>query len=93
MDEYDGEIEMLDDAYEAAIAGVEYTEEGEPQIVYNGEVLVQLHTAFGFSEGEAYAEIDSWRGGPIRVLWPVNLVVRPDKPNLTLVPGNKKDLH
>ena len=92
MDDYDGEIEMLDDAFQEAIAGVEYTEDGDPEIVYNGEVLMQLHVAFGFSESEAYEEIDSWRGGPIRVLWPVNLVVRPERPNLTLIPG-KKDLH
>ena len=92
MDEYDGELLMLDDSFAEAIAGVEYNEEGEPLIKYHGPMLVELHMAFGFGEQEAYEEIDSWRGSEIGVIWPVNVVVRPDRPKLQLV-KNKKDLH
>lgn len=94
MDEegYQGEIVMLDDAFAEAIVGVQYTEEGDPEVTYNGPLLVELHMAFGFQEQEAYDEIDSWRGSEINVLWPVNLVVKPDRPDLRVIPG-KKDLH
>jgi hypothetical protein len=94
MDEesYSGEIVMLDDAFAEAIVGVQYTEDGNPEITYNGPLLLELHMSFGFSEQEAYDEIDDWRGSEINVLWPVNLVVKPDRPNLTVVPNNK-DLH
>ena len=83
---------MLDDSFSEAIAGVEYDEEGNPLIKYDGPTLIQLHMAFGFGEKEAYEEIDSWRGSDIGVIWPVNIVVRPERPHLTLV-KNKKDLH
>ena len=56
MDEYDGELMMLDDSFSEAIAGVEYDEEGNPLIKYDGPTLVQLHMAFGFGEKEAYEE-------------------------------------
>lgn len=84
--EYDGEITMLDEAFTAAVAGCRYNAEGAPIAVYHGPVLVELHVAFGFTEEEAYNEIDSWRlDGDIDVLWPVNVVTRPAKPDLKLV--------
>ena len=91
MDET-GELEMLEDAFTEAIEGVTYTEAGDPQIVYSGPMLMELHMVFGFSESEAYEEIDAFRGSSINVMWPCNIEVKPDRPPLTLIRG-KKDLH
>ena len=92
MDEDTGEIEMLEDSYTEAIEGITYTEEGDPQIVYSGPMLMELYMAFGASEPEAYEEIDALRGSRINVMWPCNIEVKPDRPPLTLIRG-KKDLH
>ena len=94
MDDEKTEIEMLDDAFMGALAGVRYRLDGSPRVSYSGPALLELHIALGFDQDEAYEEIDSWRGSGIDVIWPLNIEVEdePQVPHLTLVPS-KKDLH
>ena len=88
----DTTIEMLEDAFMEAVRGIIYDEEGQPMVVYDGGLLLAMHVAFGYSEQEAYEEVDALRDTPIRVMWPATLQVAPQKPHLTVVP-NKKDMH
>lgn len=92
MDDEDTTIEMLEDAFMEAVRGIIYDEEGQPMVVYDGPLLTGMHIAFGYSEQEAYEEVDSLRETPIKVMWPATLQVAPKKPHLTVVP-KKEDLH
>ena len=84
-------IEMLEDAFTDAVRGIIYTEDGDPQVVYDGPLLVGMHVAFGYGEQEAYEEVDALRDSPIKVMWPATLQVAPQKPHLSLVP-KKEDM-
>jgi hypothetical protein len=94
MDDEEGDttIEMLEDAFTEAVLGIVYTEEGDPLVVYDGPLLVGMHIAFGYSEQEAYEEVDNLRDTPIKVMWPATLQAAPQKPHLSIVP-KKEDLH
>jgi hypothetical protein len=94
MDDEEGDttIEMLEDAFMEAVRGIIYTEDGDPQVVYEGNLLVGLHIAFGYDEQEAYEEVDNLRDTPIKVMWPATLQAAPQKPHLSIVP-KKEDLH
>ena len=92
MDDEETTIEMLEDAFMEAVRGIIYTDDGDPQVVYDGPLLTGMHIAFGYSEQEAYEEVDSLRDTPIKVMWPATLQVAPKKPHLSLVP-KKEDLH
>jgi hypothetical protein len=92
MDDDDTEMEMLDDAFMGAVAGIRYEADGTPRVSYSGVALMDLHMMLGFGESEAYEEIDSWRGSGIDVIWPLNIEIEDDpRPRLTLV--SKRDLH
>jgi hypothetical protein len=91
-DEEETTIEMLEDAFMEAVRGIIYTDDGYPQVVYDGPLLTGMHIAFGYSEQEAYDEVDNLRDTPIKVMWPATLQVAPQKPHLSLVP-KKEDMH
>jgi hypothetical protein len=94
MDDQDEDttIEMLEEAFTEAVRGIIYDEDGQPLVVYDGQILVGMHIAIGYGEEEAYEEVDALRGSPIQVMWPATIQVAPAKPHLSLVP-DKKDLH